>query len=455
MLQITHIASESTAARATVVQLSLLIFFHFLKFNFVFGFAVNSNNSVVNNPNGMNPTSLNPANGNSVTNGTTVLANRRVLSSISNNNGNDACRVPSSNSATTTVNSLSSTVGSAVSITSKQPDIGVATVPTASTRNVENQPNGTNKNSLILGKLYSSPTSASQSTATANDDHHLQSKIQRIKDQVSSSVASSDYARTEVEVPKPMSVQSMSRQMSAQQQQLKSEDTGKALSGVVNRAKEGLMQQQKAPTTPSQPVNNAANNSNINKMDSLDFDASQIASRVLNRPLQIKDLDFTDLTEKDDIAFETPFMGGGPPPPPPAFGLPGMTSGPPPPPPPIPSMFGGGGGPPIPPPPPPPPMLGIPPPPPMFGSGPPPPPPPMLGVKNSSVNSSQMSLNKAHEDENKPKLIKLHWREAQAPIWPGKDENSIWTGLQPISIDKEKIGLLFELKQNEMKTKVR
>lgn len=141
-------------------------------------------------------------------------------------------------------------------------------------------------------------------------------------------------------------------------------------SGIVNRAKEGLQSSssaQKPPAGASPQQQQQQQQHQLSKIDSFDLsiDSAQIASKVLKKPLVIKDLDFTDLTELDDTDFAAPRFGfGGPPPPPP------------------PQFGGGGGGPP--PPPPPPPMMGgppppPPPPPPMFGGGPPPPPPPMFG----------------------------------------------------------------------------
>ncbi len=80
-----------------------------------------------------------------------------------------------------------------------------------------------------------------------------------------------------------------------------------------------------------------------------------------SRPLRIKDLDFSDLMEEEDIdvldidTFDTGLPNGVPPPPPP---VPGLGSAPPPPPPPPPGPAGL-----APPPPPPPPPPGVAPPP--------------------------------------------------------------------------------------------
>ena len=188
-----------------------------------------------------------------------------------------------------------------------------------------------------------------------------------------------------------------------------------------------------------------------------------VAKKIKNKALKIKDLDFSDLTNQDDTEPSStsapppppPMLPGGVPPPPP----PPMSGGPPPPPPP-PPMFG------APPPPPPPPAIpGVPPPPPPMpglGLSAPPPPPPLLAARmslgsclslNSSRNSIYGSCSNLSKDEEKRKLIKLHWREAQVPVYSAKEE-SIWNTLSHIDLDKEKLAHLFELKQNELKTKV-
>lgn len=373
---------------------------------------------------------------------------RRVLSNLGNNNNlnDDACRVPNS-----TVNSLASTVGSATaSISTSSP----ATVPTT-----QNAPPSSlsNKNSLILGKLYSTPSNE-QSANT--HESNLQSKIQKIKEQVNSSV--NDYARTEMEqVQRPLSVQSLSRQMSSSNSNTtptipeeKKAHTSFQSSGIVNRAKEGLQQQQQQPKTPSSTVS-STQQTPLNKIDSFDLniDTAQIANKIMNRPLLIKDLDFTDLTSLDDVEVNRVVGSIPPPPPPPPMMMFGPGGVPPPPPPPPPAF----GIPPPPPPPPPPPMMGGPP--------PPPPPPPMLKLNlgnNLSSSSSANNLNGSNQnlakedDQDKRKLIKLHWREAFVNRAPQqtKEPESIWSSLTPIDIDKEKLSHLFELKQAEVKTKV-
>jgi hypothetical protein len=171
-----------------------------------------------------------------------------------------------------------------------------------------------------------------------------------------------------------------------------------------------------------------------------------MVGKVLSRRLVVQDLNFEELTERDDANI----MGiggaraGFPPPPPPMMN----GTGPPPPPPP---MMGGG----PPPPPPPPPMGGAPPPPPFLprGMGPPPPPPPAPmnrgGMDGASPTKAQ-PINKG------VKTIRLHWREAapnMMPMGPGADD-SLWTSLNKVKIDTDKLAQLFELKHTEVKIKV-
>lgn len=315
------------------------------------------------------------------------------------NNVNDACK-PNPSSNLSTVNSL---VGSATaSINSSSP---------ATTKN---------KNNLILGKLYSSHSVPDDTPPTPKTPNYSKPR--------------DDY-RTETEIiQRPMTVHSMSKQLSSSASKNSiltppaTPNQSDSFTGIVTRAKEGLQQQQQ-----HQHSQKSLSNQTVQKDSPFDInlDTAQIANKILNRALKIKDLDFTDLTSKDDLdPTAAPSAPPPAPPPPPILG------GPPPPPP----LFGG-----PPPPPPPPPML---------GSGVPPPPPPSLfgsKLNRSSMNTSTLNL-KDDDSQDKRKLIKLHWKEAQVPVFCS--EESIWTSLTPLDLDKEKLAHLFELKQNEVKTKV-
>lgn len=172
--------------------------------------------------------------------------------------------------------------------------------------------------------------------------------------------------------------------------------------------------------------------------------------KSMKRPLKIRDADFTELTEVDDVDYVSvqpsvvgstslaplKSFGGLPPLPPPMGGLPPM--------PPPPPLFGG---PPLPPPPPP--LSGIPlPPPPPMGGGPPAPPPPLGGPL-----APQMQKPPAK------KTIKLHWKEAASGyVAPsGGPCDTIWASMAKemghIKVDSEKVEQLFASKTVELKTK--
>ena len=227
------------------------------------------------------------------------------------------------------------------------------------------------------------PTTTTTSQQQQQNEAHLQSKIQKIKEQVNNSVANNaDYARTELEqVQRPLSVQSIQRQISstpatsansgssssAQKDGAESTPQNKKLdghlSGIVNRAKEGLQQTQQpkaAAVTTTTTTTPASKQEAINKLDSFDMtiDTAQIANKILSRPLVIKDLDFTDLTQQDDVDVTAARSMAPPPPPPPMCN-------------------------------------GIPPPPPMMGGGPPPPPPPSSRARCSPEGSASASAASA------------------------------------------------------------
>ncbi|XP_074646852.1 FH1/FH2 domain-containing protein 3-like [Tubulanus polymorphus] len=195
-------------------------------------------------------------------------------------------------------------------------------------------------------------------------------------------------------------------------------------SGLIQRAKEGLMSSGQKPLQQSRreslrpKVEEAKKNESEMQWEALE--------KRLNRPLKIKDLDFTDLGDTDDVDCLVPKPvivsdTGIPPPPPPLMG------GPPPPPPPP----------------------GIPPPPPLL-PGAPPPPPPLGSVLSNLPPPPGSSLKK-----NK-KTVRLHWKEIHTNqpsfVQQGPAE-TIWNKLVPIRVDPEKIEHLFEIRANELKSK--
>uniref|UniRef100_A0A8D2ZMI1 Formin homology 2 domain containing 1 n=1 Tax=Scophthalmus maximus TaxID=52904 RepID=A0A8D2ZMI1_SCOMX len=147
--------------------------------------------------------------------------------------------------------------------------------------------------------------------------------------------------------------------------------------------------------------------------------------------LRIKDLDFSDLLDEEDIdvldmdaldstSSSSCFSGIPPPPPPP----PGMAAAPPPPPPP-----------------PPPGGLAPPPPPPPPGAPPPPPPP--------SSSSSPFS-------QTKKKTVKLFWKELKQADRPEKcrfGRGTVWASLDKVAVNTTRLEHLFESKAKELHTK--
>ncbi|XP_039544468.1 FH1/FH2 domain-containing protein 1 isoform X2 [Pimephales promelas] len=157
-----------------------------------------------------------------------------------------------------------------------------------------------------------------------------------------------------------------------------------------------------------------------------------------SRPLRIKDLDFSDLMEEEDIdvldidTFDNALPNGVLPPSPP---VPGLGSAPPPPPPPPPPPGCATLAPPPPPPPPPPPGgLSVPPPPPGLL-----PPSPSQGVDPAFLK--------------KRKTVKLFWKELKQPDSPRKckfGRGTVWASLDKVAVDTAKLEHLFESKGKEL-----
>ncbi len=165
-----------------------------------------------------------------------------------------------------------------------------------------------------------------------------------------------------------------------------------------------------------------------------DLQWEYIVGKVLKRKLRVQDLNFEELDEQDDTNITTISTGRpGPPPPPPPMINGNLT--PPPPPPPPPPMMGNG--------------LQFP----FLSRGMVPPPPTMSnGYIGGELPSSKISsINKS------VKTVRLHWRETVPnPIptaTPGAND-SLWTSLNKVKLDTDKLAQLFELKQAEVKVKV-
>uniref|UniRef100_A0A9J7ZH01 Formin homology 2 domain containing 3b n=1 Tax=Cyprinus carpio carpio TaxID=630221 RepID=A0A9J7ZH01_CYPCA len=134
------------------------------------------------------------------------------------------------------------------------------------------------------------------------------------------------------------------------------------------------------------------------------------------RELRIKELDFTDLGEEDDVDILDVSNVIGLPPPPPLFGCP--------PPPPIPGMM-------------------MPPPPPFLASVPPP-----------HLGSPQLSRGEPLLFQKKKKTIRLFWNEVRPIDWQYSNHKScresLWSKLDAVKLDTAKLENLFETKSKEL-----
>jgi len=230
------------------------------------------------------------------------------------------------------------------------------------------------------------------------------------------------------------------------------------LSSMLSAAKKGLGTRQH-PVPVSRPATTATTEPKpppAPAKSAADLQWEEI-ERTVKRPLYIRDVDFTDLTEADDVNYlkaqlSTSSQAAGPSTTSQPFRLPPPPGVPPPPP-----LMAGGI--PLPPPPPPPPPMGgglpPPPPPPPMGGGmpPPPPPPPVLG------GAAPPPPGLAGGIKNK-KTVKLHWHEAKYEFLTpsGRSADTIWSKmtreLGQVKVDSERLEHLFESRAVELKTKV-
>ncbi|XP_027866250.1 FH1/FH2 domain-containing protein 3 isoform X4 [Xiphophorus couchianus] len=140
------------------------------------------------------------------------------------------------------------------------------------------------------------------------------------------------------------------------------------------------------------------------------------------RELRIKEMDFTDLREEDDMDI---------------LDLEGVVNSPSPP---CSSAL-----------PPPPPLFGCPPPPPIPGRMMPPPPPFMAPIPPPSP---QLGRGDAPLFQKKKKTIRLFWNEVRPVDWQRKNhkfcKESLWSKLEPVKLDTSKLEQLFETKSKEL-----
>uniref|UniRef100_A0A671UEQ0 Formin homology 2 domain containing 3 n=1 Tax=Sparus aurata TaxID=8175 RepID=A0A671UEQ0_SPAAU len=167
------------------------------------------------------------------------------------------------------------------------------------------------------------------------------------------------------------------------------------------------------------------------KISTLEKESDHIWDQLMAAPreLRIKEMDFTDLKDEDDMdILDMDSMMGS------------SDLIPPPPPPPCSTAL-----------PPPPPLFGCPPPPPLLGKMMPPPPPFMPPIPPPSP---QLSRGEAPLFQKKKKTIRLFWNEVRPTDWQCKShkfcKESLWSKLEPIKLDTSKMEQLFESKSKEL-----
>ncbi|XP_051922281.1 FH1/FH2 domain-containing protein 3 isoform X6 [Hippocampus zosterae] len=156
-------------------------------------------------------------------------------------------------------------------------------------------------------------------------------------------------------------------------------------------------------------------------------ESDQIWDQLMATPreLRIKEMDFTDLQDEDDLNVLD------------MDGVVGFGDQVPPPPPPLCNAVL----------PPPPPLFGCPPPPPILGEMVLPPPPSM------PPPSPELNRDGPHFLKKK-KTIRLFWKEVRPVQWQCKShkfcKESLWSKLEPLKLDTSKLEQLFESKSKEL-----
>lgn len=194
------------------------------------------------------------------------------------------------------------------------------------------------------------------------------------------------------------------------------------MSGLISKAKEGLAKSKsKADVLKSPTGDNIPKVVEVKKSENELRWEELVAS--LDRPLNLCDMDFTDLASEDevDVLAPTAVTNGIPPPPPPLMKENGVA----PPPPPLANRI-------------------IP---------PPVPTPPMFMANSQKFNKP--AETKIPIKKNK-KTVKLFWKEVREdPISSMKLKSGlIWDELSPVAVDTQKLEHLFESRAKDLLTKV-
>lgn len=208
------------------------------------------------------------------------------------------------------------------------------------------------------------------------------------------------------------------------------------MSGLISKAKEGLAKSKSKADVLKSPTGDSLPKLQEAKKSENELHWEELVKK-LKRPLELCDLDFTDLNSDDEVDVLGPVnvTNGVPPPPPPMVPTPGGARAPPPPP---------------------------------LGARLPPPvpqaPPPLFGVNLKSPRSpTAVDSNNAPKSplptftKKSKKTVKLFWKEVRDdPIILSRlDKNKmIWDELSPVPVDTQKLEHLFESRAKDLITKV-
>lgn len=195
------------------------------------------------------------------------------------------------------------------------------------------------------------------------------------------------------------------------------------MSGLISKAKEGLAKSKSQANVVKSPTgDNLLKNIEAKKSEN-ELRWEELVANM-KRPLNLCDMDFTDLGSDDecDILAPTTISNGIPPPPPPLF----LENGCAPPPPPLTS-----------------PRV--------------PPPVPNPPVFNANLQRTSKATDTKIPIKKNKKTVKLFWKEVRDdPICNLKLKSGyIWDELSPVCVDTQKLEHLFESRAKDLITKVR
>lgn len=193
------------------------------------------------------------------------------------------------------------------------------------------------------------------------------------------------------------------------------------MTGLISKAKEGLAKSKSKGDVMKSPTSENVPKIEVKKSEN-ELRWEELVSN-LDRPLNLCDMDFTDLATDDenDVLAPAAVSNGIPPPPPPLNNM------------------------------------SAPPPPPLSNRIPPPAPnPPVFGVNLQKPNTNAKQTETKIPIKKNKKTVKLFWKEVRDdPISTIKLKTGfIWDELSPVSVDTQKLEHLFESRAKDLITKV-